>query len=71
MTVVEPIANVRVHSWKCQRPASIRALAKRIFLDPGRDGCKMYSVVINVERASLLPVARGQAAAVPVMDFVV
>jgi len=54
MTVVEPIANVMVLGWKCQRPAPIRAtLAKGIFLDPGRDGCKMYSVVINVETVSL------------------
>ena len=41
-------------------------LAKGIFLDPGRGVCEMYAVVINVETASFWPVARGQAAAVPV-----
>jgi hypothetical protein len=53
MTVVEPIANVMVLGWKCQRPPLIRAtLAKDIFVDPGHDGFEMYSVVINMETAS-------------------
>ena len=67
MTFVEPIANVMVLDWKCQRPAPIRAtLAKRIFLDQARGGCQMYTVVINVETASLWPVASGQAVAIPI-----
>ena len=41
-------------------------LSKGTFLDTGRGGCEMYTVVINVETASLWPVARGQAATVPV-----
>ena len=54
MTVVEPIANVTVLGWKCQRPTRIRVtLAKGIFLDPRRGGCEMYTVVINVETASI------------------